>query len=589
MTANSRKDWVRPVAFWRRQKQDAAPPPRLHDGTIAVTGGNVLIRDPDGGGRWPILIPGEGLEVLVDGQLVTGPAAVSAGQTLTLRPVAHGPLEPRKCSIVVTEDGMEVRVVLGDGRAEVSEVPDHPPVQVLRISAQRRTVRRPSPSVDDLLAEIHALQVAVRVDHESLQRGLDSPEPGEIVVARGNPPTPPVPGQITLHFDLNTLSVEPGIQLATRTEAIPGSPGLDVFGQRIDPDPAAPSLQLKAGPGASLIRGGTHCVAIIQGRPQVQSDADGNLTVGVQPCLIIPGDVTVHNAPPEYAGDLVVQGWVRQSVHLSATGQIQILGGVEEAQLHAAGSVFIQGGCIRTRVCQGRPPVLFRRARPVLTEILGLLAALHDVLRQLREHLRLQGKPEASVTLGQVVNTQRFARLFRIRDELGQIAAELPQPFQGRLADLYGLLNQLAERQDPLTGGEWEPAIADSFRMAEAELATIAQPRSTEPVRIYYALHAQIHAESDVVFLGPGAESTVVSTLGSVKVNGSFRGGWIEASGDVHLSQVGSPAGLRTVISVPAGRTISARLVHPNTTFETGTHTHHFEQRERYITVGEKE
>lgn len=565
-------------------------PPGPNDGSVAIVDGQVVIHDPGQGRKWPVLVPGDGVEVVVDGRLTTGPTAVSSDQRVEVRPGNQEPNEPRTYQIALSGDRSDVRVILGPGTCEQWVVPDHPPAHVLRLSARRQTMLRPSLDMGSLLAELQALNLAVAVDEADLHRRLADPGPAEVVVGRGEPPVPPVPGQITLKVDPATPTVEPGRLLAEYTPPLPGSPGQDVFGQMIDPGPAA-DPQLVAGPGASLIENGARCVAAIQGRPDVTSDDCGSVTIQVLPCLVFPGDVSSRNAPPAYEGDVVVMGSVRESVCLIATGHVEVAGSVEEATIEAGGRVVIERGCIRSTIRQGGSVALFRRALPLAEEIGELLEALGAAVRQLLEHPRTPNVAADATfaALVHVVTAHRFPRVGDLYQRLEEILAALPPPAASELSPMTRLLATLLRKDGFRTAAQlFEALNAWGNTMIPRLKAAASIPSPGNPVRIYYALRCEIHALSDVVLFGPGAEQTVIATQGAVEVSGHFRGGWIDAGGDVRLEQVGSPAGLRTLVSVPAGRSISARLVHPNAVFEIGGRVHQFLRQERYVTVGGK-
>lgn len=589
MTVASRKiRSTTPTRLPLRIPSSVPQPPGPNDGSVAIVNGQVVIHDPGEGGNWPVLVPGDGIDVVVDGRPITVPTAVSSDQRVEVWPANQEPIEPRTYRIAPAKDRSEVRVILEPGTSEQWVIPDHPPAQVLHLAARRQTMPRPSLDRRSLLAELQALNLAVAVDEAELDRGLADPGPAELVVARGQPPVPPVPGQITLKVDPATPTVEPGRLLAEYTAPIPGAPGQDVFGQVIHPGPAA-AAQLVAGPGASLIENGARCVAAIQGRPEVTPDDRGSVTIQVLPCLIFPGDVSPHNAPPAYEGDVVVKGSVRESVCLRATGHVEVAGGVEEAAIEAGGRVVIERGCIRSTVRQGGSAPLLRRALPLAEEIGELLEGLGVVLHQLLDHPRTP-KVAADATfaaLVHVVVAHRFPRLGELYQRLEEILASLPPPAASDLSPMVRLLSTLLRKDGFGTAAQLFEALNAWGTVMVPRLRTAAStPGPGDPIRIYYALRCEIHALSDVVLFGPGAEQTVITTQGAVEVNGHFRGGWIDAGGDVRLDQVGSPAGLRTLVSVPAGRRISARLVHPNAVFETGGRVHQFLRQERYVTVG---
>ncbi len=129
-----------------------------------------------------------------------------------------------------------------------------------------------------------------------------------------------------------------------------GSPGIDIFGQTIQPKPGRP-VKFSAGKSAkqdSDIILGDNVELVMDGRFLV-SKIDGMLQrhgkhISVMPVYEIKGNVDYSVGNVNITGAAVIHGSVLSKFEVHATGDIYIMGSVEDAIINSGGSVFIEEG-----------------------------------------------------------------------------------------------------------------------------------------------------------------------------------------------------------------------------------------------------
>lgn len=82
---------------------------------------------------------------------------------------------------------------------------------------------------------------------------------------------------------------------------------------------------------------------------------------------------------------------------------------------------------------------------------------------------------------------------------------------------------------------------------------------------------------------GSGCYNTRIRAGGEVVVSRSCRGGEVEAKGNVRIGELGSRAGVQTMVKVPAKAAVTLGLVWENTRVQVGDRTRHREEQERNV------
>lgn len=191
----------------------------------------------------------------------------------------------------------------------------------------------------------------------SSMKDSDSPV-GAVIVARGTPPGEGKNAVIQYHFSkdqkVGTLGihgeidfknkgevpyVHQGDLLVEKTPAVPGSPGLDVFGNELKPPPPA-DVKLLFGSGVTLSEDRLKLFAKAEGQPKLS--LGGRLSVVSE--LVISGDVDLKTGHIDFEGDVKITGTIQSGFNVK--GSNVTAKEIMSAQVIASGDVTTTGGII---------------------------------------------------------------------------------------------------------------------------------------------------------------------------------------------------------------------------------------------------
>ncbi len=220
--------------------------------------------------------------------------------------------------------------------------------------------------------EVTAEEVFKYLEEAGIVKGLDTEAVEKMVeekkwdtpvlVAKGVEPVNGEDGSIEFFFDSNpdhtprvrsdgsvdfhniniTAQVHVGQTLAQVIPPTAGTPGEDVFGV---------TMLTRAGKEARIIPGantsftdGTRTLlkSNVNGHAEVSRDG----SVQVVQVFTVRGDVDYSTGDIEFDGDLEIMGDVKSGFTLKTTGNIEIMGTVEDATIEAQGKVMVRGGYI---------------------------------------------------------------------------------------------------------------------------------------------------------------------------------------------------------------------------------------------------
>ncbi|MHB8618743.1 MAG: DUF342 domain-containing protein [Chloroflexota bacterium] len=137
-------------------------------------------------------------------------------------------------------------------------------------------------------------------------------------------------------------SVSAGQALARKHPGQPGEPGMTVQGKPIVPK-LPRDVRVAFGPGVSLAQDDPNLtVATVSGA--VRLDVDGKLTV--DNTYVVKGDVDLATGNVEFSGSVVIHGDVKRGFSIKATGDIEVNGAVEDANVFAGGAFLVKGGIL---------------------------------------------------------------------------------------------------------------------------------------------------------------------------------------------------------------------------------------------------
>ncbi|MFC1614008.1 FapA family protein [Gemmatimonadota bacterium] len=267
------------------------------------------------------------------------------------------------------------------------------------------------------------------------------------------------------------VNVTKGEKLCRISPPVEGKPGLTVTGKTIAPKPGK-EIQLPQGVNTEinpnnpkyLFASVSGCVSLNQ-----------NKLVEVQPFLDIKGDVDFSTGSIFFDGSLKVNGDIKSGFKVKVTGDLEVNGCVEDAEVEVDGNVIIKkgfigrgkgtiraGGDITVKFVQGQN-IICEGDLTVGGEILqGHIAVGGDIHVDGRKGVIIGGeiKTEGSVESTQIGNptytrTEVVAGCkFKLKDRLKEIEkelAELPEKLKKVKECLYKISLQKKKNQDKIT------------------------------------------------------------------------------------------------------------------------------------------
>lgn len=543
-----------------REPTPLSQEPAAH-GTLAVEQGVIRATLPQGQGAYPTVEPGDHVRIFYEDRAVFQPTVIFHPERLRLEVVDDPPRVDIR--VAVADDGLTATLRIDRAPGARYTIADHPPTRHLRVEAKVAEVLPPPPvGVEEIRAALEAAGVCYGLDEQAIQelaaasRAGDAWDVKEVVVARGDPPTPPRDAVVTLAEGVEDGAlVEAGQLLATKTPAEPGKPGRSVRGTPIPPPPAR-DLPLRAVRAAELGPDGLTVRARRAGRVLIRGT-----TFEVQPVHRIPGDLGGAGVVVRFPGDVVVVGQVRAGAQILAGGKVEVAGGVDGARIEAAGSITVGGAAFRSTLVAGPEAIPAKGSLGALLErIEQELAALREMVVAVARQTGRSDRELAPLILERKGTALREAlRALQTRPE----GEELPQEVTALLlARLTGV--GAASIDEPTLRG-----LVDLVRQARESL--VEEDPSDAAIRVPYVHHAEVKASGRIQLTGRGSyQSRLWAGKGLQAPAGRLIGGEIVvAQGDVVVQTLGGPTA-RTSVSVGKDGRICAYSVMPDVIVHIG-------------------
>lgn len=200
----------------------------------------------------------------------------------------------------------------------------------------------PAVSVDDVQKILQSRGIVHGIDGQAVAQAVERGKTESVrdaCVAQGTPPTDGCNGRIQPDSEGEVVTAEAGRKIAALVPPEPGAPGRDVFGNPVPAKPVTP-VSPNVGPNVSFDAHAGVFYAKSSGRVVISGDA-----INVESLLAIPSDVDITVGDVNFPGELVIKGWVRSRMAVTAEKDILIRGGVEDAQVTSSqGSISVQKG-----------------------------------------------------------------------------------------------------------------------------------------------------------------------------------------------------------------------------------------------------
>src|SRR5665648_383089 len=262
------------------------------NGSVMFSNGQVIVRNPQGLGKFPTISQGTKVEVLINGEKITGIAFVKEGDHIEVQVVNTEP--SFSLNLKLSKDRMKASLFMRKKLGKRYEIEDIPPSLKICISA--KCVQ------DSQIVYTYKKQVA---NQDSRFQS----------------------GNVLL------LSVAIDEILAVKQPSVPGYPGTDVTGETVPPrQPKDEPILIKG--GVRLINDETVAVATISGKPVLEGSFRKYLSV--DPVYVVNGDVGINTGNISFIGNILITGSVLDGFSVDAGGSIEVW----ENAMHATLGVF---------------------------------------------------------------------------------------------------------------------------------------------------------------------------------------------------------------------------------------------------------
>ncbi|MCG0278635.1 MAG: FapA family protein [Thermanaeromonas sp.] len=564
-----------------------------------VKQGRLVVRHrPEG--PYPVVVPCPGVRLIVNGRECTQPTPVSMMDTVQVETVEER--REGKWSVSVSSDGLQAILRTRPTVVVHRELPDLPPAKILQLAVVEQEERLPPLTWDELLQELSRLGINYGIDWEACSRGVTSCAEEEIVIARGIPAQPGKDGWVELLFPSNSkvpvlagedetvdfreryvfTSVEPGEVLAVKHPPEPGRPGTSVKGEVIVP-PTPKDFILSVGEGAVLTRDGERAVAARAGRP-VASRWRNLVKVSVLPELVHAGDVDLASGNIVFKGDILIGGNVTDGMAVEADGNVRVEGLVSGARVQAKGSILIRGNIVSSVVIAGGAPALLRMLPQVHTLAVGL-QEMTMAIRQLLDHPAFK-QDDLKGGIGPLVMLLLEGKFRHLPATVKTFKKQVETMPPGMAAEGLEEFIREVERalvRSPLAVRDLQEIETLARKAEEWELA-FASPLSAESNVVAPSVYnSTVIATGDVRVVGSGCYNSRVQAGKKVTVSGVFRGGEIQAGGDVYVGELGSRGGVTTRVVTGPTAVVTVGYAFEGASVVVGGRVYRFDREEKSI------
>ncbi|MGI6332241.1 MAG: DUF342 domain-containing protein [Zhaonellaceae bacterium] len=579
---------------------DANGKNNVKHGTVAVLDGKVVVTDPEPGGNVAIIIPGEHVQIFVNGELIESPQEVRSTDKISLLPNTREPsweIETR-----VSSDGMRGFARLHQQNGEIYKVPDQAPAQQLVIDGVLTGFNKPKIEVDEVIRLLNENKIVYGLMPEMIQLAIDSNSSEEFIVAKGQEPQPGVNGYIDCLFKKkrkgkkedngaplvhvhDVISVEPGERLVEIVPPKPGKSGMNVYGNVVE-SPPAKKAKLVVGKGVQLTADEKGAIALISGRPVLK----GN-NLAVYPSYTLTGDIdTKTTGQIKFKGDLVIKGNVLDGMKIDATGKVLISGYVANSTIHAGGDIIIERNLVGGTVRAGGVASICQRLLSNLKSLVSSLKLLAPAVAQLKTHPSVARNKDLKhlgdgVLIKMLFNTKfsKVPPLFtNIDEDLEQLIQYYESPELEGFRKFFEEANKKICARVPveLNTVEKIDGYIRSFTSEADKVQGIILTHSEENARLLvaYVQNSTVESSGDVVVTGKGCYNSNIYAGGNVEIYnqpGVFRSGEISACGNVKVRELGSEAETITSVTLPKGKWLIADKVYPGVIIKAGIRIEH--------------
>jgi len=586
-------------------------------GIAWVRDGRIGVKDPAPGGPPAQVVPAGGMELLVSGRKIEGPAEVTESTPIEIRFPNEEPQV--SYSVSIAENGLSAQLTIEAKDGIRYRLKDMPPARYLKLEIEKETF----PAQVDPTEVVKFLQekgINYGIDHAACIRACLEKPPNPVTLAQGKPFTPGQDGRIEFSVALEKIvelpledlrvdfretvripDVKPGQVIAVKHPPLPGAPGIAVTGKLLYP-PRPKDPRFRAGKGVEIREeeGRLVAYALMPGLPRF---TQGTGIVEVDPVFRHKGDVGLSSGNIRFSGKVEIAGNVTEGATVQCEGDQEIHGSVTGANLRAWGSIKIDGNVFKSGISAGKDTTYVRKWDVLLRNVEEYLDAIMEICSHDKKMDEVANAwSDAAhdteideVDMGQasqdagsekeaskvpehldVTNSEHSG----LADKFRQMVIALSTLFNEDLSKLpKEIADSLYETRDLLLDSSLD--LFSRARLVSERLSALRvwieeeNSKGQSDVTVPYVQSSTIEAARDIVITGQGAFYSTLVAGRAVKVQGNpglVRGSEISAGELIKANVAGGQGPAPTVMRVPEKGKIVAGVVYPNTILVVGRH-----------------
>lgn len=546
---------------------------KLLNGKVWVVDGKIIVIETSN--SIPTVTINESFEeiiVLKNGEIVTEPTfKVTEKDEVTIDIEASE--TPPFCSITLDEKQLTAFIEIQPGYLISRKLQNLTPVHEAKLIIEEFKEVTKRLSVEEVRQKLREAGVTYGIDEDAIKLAVQSNKNVKIEVAKGIPAQEGKDGFLELKIESaikRVLSadkkgtidfretrkiptIEPGDVLAIIHPPQKGEKGRSVTDTDIEPKPVN-AISFHSEKGTSLDE--NSIIATKTGRPYI-NQKDYLVKATVIPKFLQQENVSISTGNVRFYGDVEVVGEVEENMVVEAGNDIILHGSVNRSAITANHSIMCSGNISNSILSAGEKSATLL----VLGKSIGVVA------EQLEMLISVIGQITQS---SNYVNSEQQQSVHSIVDFL----------LKKRFSDFKKVTKEYiltVDKNKDLLSIEWKviaKKLQEAFFTHSHSETTTQQLRGVllairdiqeknvldfeedSSILVSSTLNSSLKCNGDVQVVGHGSLNTIIESQGKVTINGLLRGGNVFAKEGAEIRETGSSGGVRSSISVPAGKYI---------------------------------
>lgn len=457
--------------------------------------------------------------------------------------------------------------------------------------------------MQDVLNELEALGVCHGIVHEQIAAACNALAPGSFVVARGQEPLQGTNGYVKPLFqsdeeqrvmpkeredgtiDFREIkqfpSVREGVVIALVVPPEEGTPGIDVTGNQVPPEPVY-DLHLKLGEDVSLLEDGSKIVSLKPGRPRL-FHKNRMSEIAIVPKLVHGSDVDLLSGNIHFQGDVEILGSIQDGMRVEADGSVTVRGNVNMAHVNAGQALWVHSNLISSVISVGKGSAVTAQLHPLLSELDEKLDLLRNAVIQISKATAFKAtdfEKKGLYPLIKVLLQGKFKLLLEKIYEFNKIISEGTDEahwIEYGAALRKAFLNPVSSSLNQIKDLDY---LYEETRKLLHSVQT--QEQDHVSCQFAYALNSSVYCQGDV-YIQQGCYNTKLYSGGMLSVQDYLRGGDYYANEGIRVSEVGSVGGGMTKLRVPADAEIHIGKAMEATIIQVGKQVRQLTQETAHV------